>query len=173
MKYQIIDGVYYGYAALSIFDIQTLLSDAADSENGLLITILDSAPNGDGLWKWRAYLTSRGIPNAESPGPVWIPPHHMKALFEDDKTFFGFDEVYVMKSRPVALPDSLHYFEQTTHDFANECPQTFIDQFKVLNATLYFSDGDANPSNRMEMNFAVPSLAALRSIEEAERAKQV
>lgn len=133
---------HYGFINSSIPRFYERMPDFF-SGHGMLITCLDSNPCPVELGGWQKNLAASGIKHAPIGKSVWIASEDVRAVFRQGKTFFGFDEIYLMRSLPEnslpKLPGRI--FTPDGVQFANSVPKQLVETMLALSSDRYLSDG--------------------------------
>ena len=157
MKYQQRGDYFLGFADLTISEMGRSCPGFFDGMS-LLITCLDSTTPDHKLARWMRMLDERNYAAEHMDDGIWIPAERTVRLLAEGLTFYGFDEVYLFKTRPVQQGLRRGIFTTDGYNFAEVVPPDFVNAFFAMGATRYLSDGCG-------MNFACESLASLRLIE--------
>ena len=152
------NGYLFGFVDLTINEVFKYYPSFFQPFN-ILITCLDSSPRLPDLTKWMQYLKRTGWRYQIIGDKVWIHSANLFDIFEQGKTFYHFDEVYLVQGIPQI--DAMPYRHYTTdgRDFSENVPQEFIEMFLKLGATRYLSDGCG-------LNFVCESLEITKKLEE-------
>ncbi len=134
------NGLYCGFIDSNITESYETYPDFFDSYS-LLITCLDSAFGPAELPKWMRYLKQTGWDYSVIGKFVWIPSRHVKELFDHGKTFYGFDEIYLLKHYPVGTHLPANRYTTDGYNFAEKTPAAFLKSLRQLGAPRYLSDG--------------------------------
>jgi len=163
MKYRQTRGYFAGFVDLRIADIAEPCPEFFEGF-ALLITCLDSSPDVVTLSRWVTYLKSKEWRPLPIGRAVFIPAENTGGLLEDRQTFFGFDEVYLLKEElPRELPHPTDRAYTTDgFDFGESVPDAFWRYFANVGAVRYVSDG-------VGLNFACESRGCVQRLERLER----
>ena len=151
------EGIYYGFVDSSITEVYRCFSQFLQSRD-ILITCLDSTPQVAKLEKWRAHLIHAQINHQVIGDAVYISSQHVEALFKLGKTFYGFDELYLLRQRPALKDLPGRRYTSDGFNFSEQLPPDFVAAFIRLRAEGYLSDGCG-------LNFASQSLDLARHLE--------
>ena len=162
MKFKKIDNNYFGFADLTISEVYSMCKEFFTSLD-MLITSIDSdrepgkseflidkfLKKGEHFYK----IIGRGI---------WLPFQDFDDLFSRDGVFIHFDEVYLFepKTQIITIPEKTYTTDGT--NFSGDIPSHFIDNFKILHAKRFLSDGSG-------MNFVCESLELVEKLQEIEK----
>ncbi len=106
----------------------------------LLITFLDSAvPSG--LMKWRERLAGWRVRFSVIRSGFLIYPDSVTTLLSARGTFFGFDEVFLLRGAPKEDFVLLEHFTSERSAFTADLPPVFIDCWNRLAPEGFLSDG--------------------------------
>jgi hypothetical protein len=132
---------YHGNIDATISSVAECCPEFFDSLS-ILITGLDSSDAPALLTKWSDYIFSRGWEGTQliNEKYVYIPEHYVKLLFEEGKTFFHFDEVFLLDKPPERCDKEKLYISER-YDFSTELPDTFVELFIRIKARRFLSDG--------------------------------
>lgn len=164
MKYQQKGVFFFGFADLTISEMRRDYPAFFDGMS-LLITCLDSTTPVAKLAKWMHMLDERNYAAEPFDDGIWIPEEQAIRLLTEGLTFYGFDEVYLFKTKPILKGMRKGVFTTDGYNFAEDVPSAFVDAFLAMGATRYLSDGCGT-------NFVCESVASLRLIEEIPNRKQ-
>lgn len=162
MKHQALNGLFVGFADLTISEVARGCPDFFDGMS-LLITCLDSTPKVATLSRWMDRLRSGGYRFETTESGVWISSVDVSRLIAEGSTFSHFDEVYLLKDRPCLAGIRSGTFTTDGCNFGEEVPASFAVEFASIGATRYLSDGCG-------LNFACESetfLSEIRDLEDA------
>ncbi|MCI0563743.1 MAG: hypothetical protein MN733_35160 [Nitrososphaera sp.] len=138
MNYRMDHDKYAGFVDLTISEAYIYYPECLTS-HGLLVTCLDSTDAVATLDKWLESLSLAKISHEVINRAVYIPQASVSALFAHGKTFYGFDEIYLVQSPPTSIPEGR--FTTDGFDFGEEIPKEFWEIFDALGAVRYFADG--------------------------------
>lgn len=133
------DGYYCGLVDAKISDVYDHLPGFFHSFD-LLVTRLDSSVSLKDIRKWVEYIAHSGWQYQILGDAVWISSNYVDRVFHEQKTFFGFDEVYLLRGVPKNTPPGEH-FTSDGYDFSKEVPARFIECMTHVGAVRYLSDG--------------------------------
>lgn len=108
---------------------------------------------------WRKQLDAAGIGSYIIGTSVWIEASKVATLFREAKTFYGFDEVYLLTSRPDAKIIPRESFTADRLTFTKGVPEALASAMTRLNASAYLSDGTG-----IGLNFACDSKGAANKL---------
>lgn len=140
MSYFMLDGKYCGFKELLISDLWKHLPTFF-TEFNLLITCLDSTRNLRTLTRWLARLEESSISPYFVGDAVAIRAKDVGTIFEAGTTFYGSDEIYLVREIPSQLPERLRSFTTDSVRFTTSLPVEFVKTFRSINASRYVSDG--------------------------------
>jgi hypothetical protein len=161
MKYHKIGEVYFGFINLSISTIIKYYINFFDGLS-MLITCIDSNPKVINLSKWMKYLDIRKFNYKIIGNSVWIPQKYISELLIGSKTFYGFDEVYLLKNIPkIGLIDD-NVYTTDGYDFSKCVPDNFLNKFNNIGAIRYLSDG-------LGLNFGCESIEIVENLKDIEK----
>ena len=140
VQYCFSSGYYFGHIEGSISSLVEKVPDLY-ANFSMLITCLDSTSDLPTLNKWIEYIKKKNC-NFEIVGKsIWIPPFIVPEIFEDNRTFFGFDEFYLLNHSPKKEIIIDNVFTTDSYDFNSTIPDQFLKYFQELGAVRYLSDG--------------------------------
>jgi hypothetical protein len=157
MKYNKIGKFFFGYADLTITEIGRYCPDFFYGMS-MLITCLDSTRPVIKLSRWMQMLDSRKFAAERFDDGILIPASETMRIFREGFTFYGFDEIYLFKDRPLLVKSEKSVFTTAAYNFSENVPLDFIRGFLEIGATRYISDGCG-------LNFACESEQLLKLIE--------
>jgi len=134
-------GLYHGNIEASITSVKEYCPDFFQGLS-MLITVLDSSPEPALLPKWIVYILSRewdGVQIVDGKY-VYVPEQYVSLLFEEELTFFNFDEVFLLDELPEGCSKEKYYTPER-YDFSMGVPDSFVEYFTRINARRYLSDG--------------------------------
>src|ERR1051325_3754071 len=139
MQYQAIDSYFVGLADLTIREIFEHYPEFFQGLS-LLITSLDSQQN---LLRYGEWLkTNNGHWDVQIVGhSVWVDARNAKDFLVADNGLSHFDEIYLLRRKPVAEMQINEVFTSDRCDFSKIIPPSFIRLVKLLDASRYLSDG--------------------------------
>ena len=145
-----------GQCDLRITDLAKKCPDIF-SDRFLLITCLDSSTKVCQLSVWKSYLEKASIPHQWVSAGALIMPEGTARLFGDKKTFFGFDELYLLSAPPP------REFKPDTHFTSDQC--VFFDGVPdSVFVHLQKSGADGLLADGCGLNFAVTDLESAKKI---------
>ncbi len=122
------DGYLFGFVDLTINEVFKYYPDFFRSLD-LLITCLDSSPKLPELTKWMEYLRGTGWQHEIIGDKVWIPSVHLVEVFGQGKTFYHFDELYLLKGIPLREVLPKKHYTTDGRDFSEKVQSEFIEIF--------------------------------------------
>lgn len=158
MSFQERGGYFYGFVDLTINEVFKYYPEFFKSLD-ILITCLDSSPHLPDLTKWMNYLKQTGWHYKMVGDKMWIPSVHVSDVFKQGKTFYHFDEAYLVRGIPGQETLPTRHYTTDGYDFSEEIPSDFIETFLRLGAVRYLSDGSG-------LNFVCESLEVAEKLEE-------
>lgn len=109
---------------------------------GALITCLDSNSCPSEMGQWLRMLADAGIRFQVAGKAVWVDKDNLQKAFHQGKTFFGFDEIYLLASFPLKTPKlPARVFTSDGCQFDKEVPSALLDAMSALGCVRYLSDG--------------------------------
>jgi hypothetical protein len=155
-NYCFFSGHYFGHLEGSISSLAEKVPEFF-SNFSILITCLDSTLDIQTLTKWIDYVKKKEC-NFEMIGrSMWVPPSFVPEIFQDNRTFFGFDELYLLKHFPKKEIIIENTFTTDGYDFSSTIPSDFFHYFQDLEAVRYLSDG-------LGINFGCESIEIVNSL---------
>lgn len=106
----------------------------------LLITFLDSSLPCE-LVKWKERLAGWRVRFSAMRSGFLIYPDSVETLLSARGTFFGFDEVFLLRSAPREDFVLLEHFTSERSGFTADLPAVFVDFWNRLAAEGFLSDG--------------------------------
>lgn len=160
MKYQEYQGRYFGFADLTITEVGKLCPEFF-SDMALLVTCVDSTHAVSSLDRWFMALKEQDYVFEVIGRAVWISRENAGGVVRDGKTFFGFDEMYLIQAKVYERDLKGSVFTTDGFNFGEELPPDFVNQFRCLPAVRYLSDGCG-------LNFACESVALVEGLQRIE-----
>ena len=157
MSVQEQEGFYFGFVDLTISDIYEHYPAFFQSYD-LLITCLDSSSKVIEQKKWLEYLEVAGFAYRFAGSHVWIPSAQIEKLFKEGKTFFGFDEAYLLHGYPKGKKLPRRRYTTDGSNFIDKISVQFIQHMKQLEAIRFLADGCG-------LNFACESHSVAKKIQ--------
>ena len=162
MKYRKIGGAYFGFIDISISRFAEHFQEYFGSFS-MLITCIDSTPQVSSLKKWMNYIKSKKWDFKVIGNSIWIPSRYVLEVLSEGQTFYGFDELFLLKRLPTEGIDDERVYTTDSYNFGRHVPNEFVKKFNRLGATRYLADGCG-------MNFACESIEIVKRIRKIEQA---
>jgi len=133
--------LYHGNIDATISSVAEYCPEFFDGLS-ILITGLDSSNAPALLTKWKNYIFSRGWEGVQliNEKYVYIPEQFVRLLFEERKTFFNFDEIFLLDIPPERC-DKEKLYTSERYNFSKELPDAFLEFFRRIKARRFLSDG--------------------------------
>ncbi len=140
MRYSDQLGMTFGFSDRLRIDILTEVAPEMFADYHLLITFLDSTATS-GLAKWKDRLVEWRVRFSSMRSGFLIYPDSVETLLSFHNTFFGFDEVFLLRGVPKEDFVLLEHFTTERSMFNEDLPTVFVDYFNRLAAEGFLSDG--------------------------------
>ena len=131
---------YFGFVDLTITEVHADYPRFFEGFD-MLITCLDSSPQIIELTKWMDYLQRTRWNYRVIGRAVWIDSANVAAVFKQSKTFYGFDEIFLMRGVPRAASLPRYHYTPGGQTFAKRIPSSLTRAIASLKAHRYLADG--------------------------------
>lgn len=165
MNYRKIGDFYFGFVNLSISTITKYYLHFFERLS-ILITCIDSNPKVNTLSKWIRYLDIKGFSYKIIGSSIWVPSQYVSELLTDSKTFYGFDELYLLKDIPNINFLDENVYTTDAYNFSNYIPDNFLNKFNKIGAIRYLSDG-------LGLNFGCESIDVVENLMDIEKSLMI
>jgi hypothetical protein len=111
-------------------------------DTGILVTCLDSVVDLSRAVGWFAYLEKCNLHFVRSAVGVYLPDHSATAVIRDGRTFFGFDEIFLVREVPSSdLSPWPEHWTSDRADLSTGVPSSLWDAYSRIGAQAFFADG--------------------------------
>lgn len=139
MQFKRINNFYFGFVDLTISKIYKYCPRFFENQH-LFITCLDSNEKLSQLNDWIQYIQNKKWQYKMLGNGILLWPS-IEEIFADNKTFFGFDEVYLFDCEKVPACNPTRRYTTDGFNFSSELPADFVKQFMKMGALRYLADG--------------------------------